>query len=1304
VDAPGVALTFAELDRRANQLARHLREIGIGGGRRVALLCDDATQAYVSMLAALKAGAAYVPLDPAFPADRIAYIVDDAEVGAVLSLSRLRDLAGDLDVPVVCVDAVPELAARESRPLAAAERGPLTDPLAYIIYTSGSTGRPKGVAVRHASICNFVRVAAEVYGIRPGDRMYQGMTIAFDFSVEEIWVPWTAGATLVPRPPGSPLLGVDLHAYLVEQRVTALCCVPTLLATLEEDVPDLRFLLVSGEACPHDLILRWHRSGRRFLNVYGPTEATVTATWTAVDPDSAVTIGVPLPTYSVVILDPDDSTRALPRGEVGEIGIAGVGLAVGYVNRADLTERAFVRDAFDIPGNPSRRIYRTGDLGRVTETGEIEYQGRIDLQVKIRGYRIELTEIESVLLQVPGVAQAVVDTYEPVPGTVELVGYYSLRTDATDPGADVIRAALRERLPPYMVPVYLEHLDVVPMTAQGKADRRNLPAPMARLATAGREHVAPDGPAETALAASLAETLGLPQVSATAHFFDDLGANSLLLAQFSARLRKETALSSISMREIYGNPSVRQLALVAQGPNAVAELSTTPAGTVVRASTVEYLIFGTLQLFAFLMVSYLAALLFGAGLVWSLAAPTTATVFGRSAVFLLGLFLAACLLPIMAKWLLIGRFTPREIRLWSLAHFRFWVVKTLIRASPLVFLGGPIYILYLRALGAKIGRGTTILSGIVPVTTDLIGIGAGTIIRRDSSFSGYRAVAGKIQLGRVTIGSNAFVGDKTTLDIDSSIGDGAQLGHTSSIHSGQHIPAGRRWHGVPAVPTTVDYRGIPSARCGSLRRFTYGALQLLGALVLAPLLGALAITATRLDAVSPTATGLLSDGHASLLAPSFYGWTAAITAALFVLGSLTGLAAMIVVPRLLTPLIHPGTTYPLYGVRWAAAQTITRLGNSSFFMTLFGDSSAVVYYLRALGYRMPQLEQTGSNFGTELKHDAALLTTIGSGTMVSDSLSVMNADFSATSFRMSKVSIGARCFIGNNIAYPVDARVGENVLLGSKVMVPLDGPVRENVGLLGSPCFTIPRTVVRDTRFDYLKDPAEIRRRLQRKNRHNALSMVLFLTVRWFQVYASTLLFTAAADLYYVTEAVGIAAALVAATIFNVLFTTLVERAATGFRALMPQYVSIYDPYFWRHERLWKLGATPAFSGTPFKNLQWRMLGVRIGRRVFDDGCFIPEKTLAAIGDDVVLNAGSLIQCHSLEDGTFKSDHTVIGTGTVIGVDSFVHYGVTVHEGAVIEADSFLMKGEEVGPFERWRGNPAAAGQEALMDATSRSA
>src|SRR5512135_1184567 len=396
VDAGDVVLTYDQVDARANQLARHLLRRGARPGDRIGLLSDRAVHSYVGMLAVLKINAAYVPLDVGFPPDRLSYIVQDAGVRLVVSLSHLRERVQHVPATLLCVDEVEELvAAEDDRRLTDAERGDPVDDLCYIVYTSGSTGRPKGVAIRHASICNFVRVAAEVYGMESPDRVYQGMTIAFDFSVEEIWVPLVVGATLVPKPAGSSLLGQELREFLQANGVTALCCVPTLLATLDEDVPALRFLLVSGEACPQDLVARWHKPGRRFLNVYGPTEATVTATWTPVHPDRPVTIGVPLPTYSAVILDPVEH-RVLPRGEIGEIGIAGIGLASGYINRDDLTDRSFIRDFLGIEGNPSSRIYRTGDLGRVDDNGEIEYLGRIDTQVKVRGFRIELTEIESV--------------------------------------------------------------------------------------------------------------------------------------------------------------------------------------------------------------------------------------------------------------------------------------------------------------------------------------------------------------------------------------------------------------------------------------------------------------------------------------------------------------------------------------------------------------------------------------------------------------------------------------------------------------------------------------------------------------------------------------------------------------------------------------------------------------------------------------------------------------------------------------------------------------------------------------------
>lgn len=1305
VDTGEEALTYDEVDARANRLARHLISRGARPGDRIALLFDQPVQSYVGMLAIGKIHAAYVPLDTGFPADRLAYIVGDSGARLVLSASHLREhLAEAADAEVLCLDEITaELAAAADDRLTDAERGEPADELAYIIYTSGSTGRPKGVAVEHAAIVNFVRVAAELYGVRPEDRMYQGLTIAFDFSIEEIWVSWMVGATLVPKPGGASLLGRDLWEFLTARGVTAMCCVPTLLATIDEDLPDLRFLLVSGEACPQDLVIRWHRPNRRFLNVYGPTEATVTATWTPVHPDKPITLGLPLPTYATVILDPD-APRALPPGELGEIGIAGVGLAVGYVNREDLTERAFIPDFLNIANNPSGRIYRTGDLGRVNEAGEIEYLGRIDTQVKIRGYRIELTEIESVLLQVPGVAQAVVDTHRPEPGVTELVGYYSLRKDTVALDRQQIYAWLRERLPGYMIPSYLEQLDAIPMLPSDKADRKSLPPPSNRRLAAPPTEAAPTTPVEQGYAEVLAEVVRVDRVGVESHFFEEVGADSLLMARFCARVRQRADLPSVSMRDVYVYPTVRALAAavapVAAAENAPPRTAPVPARETRRASSLQYWACGLVQLLMGLGSAVMAGYLIIFAFRFMAAANGFLELYLRSAAFSIVGFLILTIYPIAVKWLLIGRWKEQEIPLWGLTYLRFWYVRMCMGASRLLmFYGTPLYPWYLRLLGAKIGRNVVILSPVMPICTDLLTIGDDTVIRKDCYFLGYRAQSGYIQTGRITIGSDVIVGEHTALDIDSTIGDGARLGHSSTLPPGHTVPAGESWQGMPAQPGHAGLPPVPARSCGWLRKSVYSGVKIANqVLTRGPLVfGALVALVTQV----PLLKGLV-DGKPFSLSSMIYLDLVLASAVLFVVGLLLGLASIVVIPRVLNLLWKPDTVYPLYSFRYWLASTISGMTNSALFMRLFGDSSYVVNYLRWIGVDLQQVVQTGSNFGIEFRFDTPFLCTIGTGTMVSDGLSMVNADYSTTSFKMSQVVVGARSFVGNDVTFPAGHAVGQNVLYATKATVPTDGPIRHDTGLLGSPSFPIARVVTREAGCEAPTGDA-LRRALTLKNRYNLRSMALFLFVMWISGAVGLVVLAAALDMYSEWSVLVIPAAGVVMLAFQLCYSVLVERLVGGFRRLRPRRCSIYDPYYWWHERLWKLEAPVPFAGTPFRPLIWRLLGVRMGKRVYDDGAYMSERTMMTVGDDACLNAGVVIQCHSQEDGMFRSEPTVIGSGATLGVKAFVHYGVTVGENAVLGAHSFLMKGEQIPDGEDWTGNPARQVCEPLPAAPRRS-
>ena len=572
----GTAWTYAELWRRAGRLARRLRALGVGPDVLVGLSAGRDPELVLGVVATLRAGGAWLPLDPAYPADRLRYMVEDARPRVLLTGSALaaREGAGSVAELAAAVGAEVVLLDGTEDGEDGGFAGPATpepESLAYVIYTSGSTGRPKGVALSHRGLVNLCAAQAESFAPGPGDRVVQFAPASFDASVFELAMALGAGAEIRLADADDLLPGEPLHRLLGDLRITNATMPPSALGALppgagvDGDLPALRTVIVAGEACPPELARRWGADGARdFWNAYGPTETTVWATADRyADPDRPVTIGRPIANARVHLVDRDGV--AVPPGVPGELLVGGPGLARGYLGRPAMTAVKFVPDPFG--GEGGGRLYRTGDVARRLPDGRIDFVGRIDHQVKVRGFRIELGEIEAVLSGHPAVAEAVVVARDDGPAAesraarLRLVGYVVARDGGAAPELPAeLTARLRDRLPAYMVPSALVVLDDMPRTPAGKVDREALPAPEAGGVATGEAAVPPRGETEERIAALWAELLEVEPAGVTrsASFFD-LGGHSLLATRAVARLREELGVE-VPVRRLFERPTVAELA------------------------------------------------------------------------------------------------------------------------------------------------------------------------------------------------------------------------------------------------------------------------------------------------------------------------------------------------------------------------------------------------------------------------------------------------------------------------------------------------------------------------------------------------------------------------------------------------------------------------------------------------------------------------------------------------------------------------------------------------------------------------
>ena len=1248
----------------------------------------------MALLAILKAHCAFVPLDTGFPCDRKQFIMEDAGVAAVITTSDMADSVKVQGVSAILLDKISdELAAISPGAIDESRLPASKDNLCYVIYTSGTTGKPKGVAVEHPSICNFARVAQKVYQLKKEDRVYQGMTIAFDFSIEEIWIPLTIGAAIVPGPSDCKKIGPELGQFLKQNQISVFCCVPTLLATIEEEIPSLRLLLVGGEACTPELVKRWSRPGIRMLNTYGPTETTVTATWCELKPGKKVTIGRPLPSYKVFIMD--EKLKPVPKSEIGEICISGIGVARGYLNRPELTKEKFVTN----PSNPSERIYRTGDLGRINNDGEIEYLGRMDTQVKIRGYRIETSEIESVMLSLPEIEQAVVSVWTRSKGLSELVAWFTLKQGIKEK-EDEIRGALselfRKKLPIYMIPTFIERLDEMPMLPSGKVDRSKLPRPSGkRLSFSNKDFIPPSNKLEKRLAHAFSKALGLEKVSVIDDFFEDLGGHSLAAARLVSILRRNPDLSGVSLADIYANPSVKSLAKCISYLN-IEQAKIHPIGSkkAVNATTkrktpaysnhrvwmcglgqaaallfyVALLSLPGLALFkqALLLIENdpnavaLAAILVGSGICIS--------------------FVAALGLPIILKWSLMGRMKPGRHKLWGWFFLRWWIVERAIQMAPLAFLSGtPFLNLFARAMGAKIGRNCILKTHLLH-SMDLIEVGRNSCIDDSSHIYAYQVSDGLLTLNRVIIGDNCFIGANSVIMPGARMEDETMLGDQSLLPENTLIPKGQAWAGSPARPdeklkeNMEKFLDVPISEPG----FSKKAFMVLGFFV--------AIAVSILVPIAAVTPGFLLIGE-------FYKkfgtpWDLFVTPVAGLLFVLSFCLIIIAGKWIVLPRVQPGiyNVRSLFYLRKWFVDRIIRM--SLEFCDCLYATLYLLPFLRILGAKIGKWAEVST-----IAHITPDLLEIKEESFIADAAHVGPACIYRGRIRIRPTRIGKRTFVGNSAFVPEGTVLPGECLIGV-LSVPPREKIRPGTTWLGSPAIYLPRRqesqhfpesqTFRPTRTRYIERLFYEYFRVTLPSTLYFLAMTIIIPAMIF-LLNSTNLPVAALGTAGLLFAAGVGTSLVVALIkwqligvyrpiVKPLWSTFVRRTelVTGL------YENVVVPFLLLH-----------LIGTPFAPIIMRSLGAKVGKRCYIETTFMTEFDLVTIGDDCNIGFASSLQTHLFEDRVMKMSRLNIGSRCSVGPRAVILYDSVLEDRVRLHALSLVMKGETLPAGSSWCGAPA---------------
>ncbi|WP_210493262.1 Pls/PosA family non-ribosomal peptide synthetase [Microvirga antarctica] len=1273
-----IRLTYATLDEAARRLENGLVAKGIGPGDVVGLWMPRGWELLVTQVAIARSGAAWLPFDSEAPIDRIATCLEDVQAKALLVPDEWRPQA----TAGVTVLTPQSLLAEEAPPAPTArERGLTADHTAYVIYTSGSTGRPKGIRITHRNICHFLRSANALYGIQGDDVMFQGSSVAFDLSMEEIWIPYLAGASLWVA--GKDLLSDTdmLAAAMREAGITVIDTVPTLLGMLGDDVPSLRLVILGGEACPPALVNKFAKPGRRLFNSYGPTEATVVATAAELTAGDAITIGTPIANYTCYVVD--DSLKLVEPGAVGELLIGGPGIATGYVGRPDLTAEKFVPNPFST-GGLDPVLYRSGDAVTIDAAGQILFQGRIDDQVKIRGFRVELGEIETVLATLPGIAQAAVALRND-DGLDRLVAFL-IPEPGILPDSPQLRLALRERLPAYMVPAHFETVTAFPrLAASGKIDRKALRIAPLTAALPSFEQDEPETATEAALLEAARKIFPDQAVPLTADFFLDLGGHSLLAARFVSLVRTVPHLGAITLPDVYTGRTLRGIASIVEmklrSHDAAAQGTFEPPPRMRRflcglAQTAAMPMLLTLMSAPWLCIFIGYSLISGedASMVRDMA-----VVFG--AYMAVNVFTTA--FAVVAKWAIIGRIKPGRYPLWGTYYYRLWLVQRILSLVHIKwFQGSPAIRIYLRLLGAKVGR-EALIAEIDAGAIDLVTIGDHASVGGKVTIANARVVGQELIIGPVTIDNDACIGTSCVIENDVFIGEGAELADLTSLRAGTRVDP---WHALRGSPGTfvrvLDPHHLPkAAEAGPVRKFALTVFYVV-MLILAPPIALIPIVPAfdLMEKVDSFINPLIGINYL------FYMPALALPAAAVMIFATVLLIAAI--RWLLLPRLRPGvySVYSgLYARKWmvSLATEVMLEVLSSLFATV---------YMRAWYRLMGAKIGKGSEISTNLAGRFDLID-IGDQNFVADDVVLGDEEMRRGWMTLGKVTTGSRVFIGNDAVVPLGSALASGALIGVKSQPPAGGQVGSDETWFGSPPIQLP---VRQRFASAATDTYEPSRWLK-------LGRALF---EAFNITLPTALFITFATMAMEVLAPSVldgrwGTALALCVVASVVIAVVQLFVAVGYKWLL---MGVYRPTMHPMWSWWALKTEAVavmywgmagkailepFRGTPFLPWALRLFGAKTGKGVFMDTADITEFDCVTIGDYSAINSNACLQTHLYEDRLMKVGRIELGESVTVGSGSTVLYDTSLGRLSSLGPLTLVMKGESIPAGSDWWGSPA---------------